>query len=218
MTPFDAAACLAMLVAFYPIVGPGALLRARSERPEYFAGGTIGGREGDKLTLPDGRVFDCIFQVNTPQQHWQMLLLSAEGGSGGEIDPFALEDGPLVPIDESALELAPLGPVFEDFVTGRAGELAPHLARIGFAHRDAALLPPREQLAAAFGEIDDVAGGSDEAGGALDHVRPWELLGTTDAHAGAAGFERDTYTEPPPDDPGAELPPLPPSGPEIQEP
>jgi hypothetical protein len=42
VTPFDGAALLAMLLAFYPAVSAAALARARSERPEYFAGGTPG--------------------------------------------------------------------------------------------------------------------------------------------------------------------------------
>ena len=57
MQPFDAIALTVMLRAFYPVTTPADLARARRERPEYFGGGRLGGRDGTLLYLPDGRVF-----------------------------------------------------------------------------------------------------------------------------------------------------------------
>lgn len=96
MTPFDAVALLAMLLAFYPIVSSVELARARRERPEYFAGGTLIGSKGDKLRLPDLRIFDLIQNAGglPGQQRWQVI----EPGPS-EAEPWPLEPGPLTPID-----------------------------------------------------------------------------------------------------------------------
>jgi hypothetical protein len=100
VTPFDPFALLSMLLAFYPAVSPAAFAQARRERPEYFAGGSIIGSKGDKLQLPDGRVFDCIFASGGPLsgQRWQVLDVTNATASGS--DGFALEAGPLTPLDE----------------------------------------------------------------------------------------------------------------------
>jgi hypothetical protein len=82
VTPFDPFALLSMLLAFYPAVSPAAFAQARRERPEYFAGGSIIGSKGDKLQLPDGRVFDCIFASGGPLsgQRWQVLDVTNDDG------------------------------------------------------------------------------------------------------------------------------------------
>jgi hypothetical protein len=105
VTPFDAVALLAMLLAFYPTVNASELARARSERPEYFAGGTLLGSKGDKLRLPDGRLFDLIQNAGglPGTQHWQVF----EPGPGTD-DPWPLEPGPLTPID-GGVPLSPPG-------------------------------------------------------------------------------------------------------------
>ncbi len=61
MTPFDPAALVAVLAAFYPTVSTDALAQARRERPRVFAGGALVGA-GDRLQLADGRVFLLIWQ------------------------------------------------------------------------------------------------------------------------------------------------------------
>lgn len=96
-----------MLTGFYPVVSVANLQRARRERPEYFAGGTLGGSKGEKLFLPDGRVWDLIFAAGglPSQMRWQALDVTHD--TGGEPNPFPLEEGPLVPLDE----LAPLPPI-----------------------------------------------------------------------------------------------------------
>lgn len=116
MTPFDPSALLAMLLAFYPTVSPAALALARRERPEYFAAGQIIGSKGDKLQLPDGRVFDCIFAAGGApgQQRWQAIDVTNDpGGSGGGFD---LEAGPLVPMDDAALDVLGGGESFTSIV------------------------------------------------------------------------------------------------------
>jgi len=77
MTPFSPVALLTMLLTFYPDVSPAALVLARRERPDYFAGGALGGSHGDKLTLPDGTVWDLIYDVEneTGDRHWQVILM-----------------------------------------------------------------------------------------------------------------------------------------------
>jgi hypothetical protein len=116
VTPFDAAALLAMLLAFYPVVSVPTLQRARAERPEYFAAGTLGGSKGEKLFLQDGRVFDLIAAAGGPPsgRHWQVIDVTND--PGGAADPFALEEGPLTPLDEDDTVPAPPGETFTALV------------------------------------------------------------------------------------------------------
>jgi hypothetical protein len=104
MTPFDATALLVMLLAFYPTVSGAELARARRERPEYFAAGVLFGTKGDKLQLPDGRVFDLIANAGglPGTQRWQVI----EPGPSVD-DPWPLEPGPLTPIDASGADTPP---------------------------------------------------------------------------------------------------------------
>jgi hypothetical protein len=104
VTPFDATALLVMLLAFYPTVSGAELARARRERPEYFASGVLFGTKGDKLRLPDGRVFDLIANAGglPGTQRWQVI----EPGPGTD-DPWPLEPGPLTPIDASGVDVPP---------------------------------------------------------------------------------------------------------------
>lgn len=125
MTPFDAAALLAMLLTFYPVVGPAALERARRERPEYFAGGEIMGTNRDRFRLPDGRIFDCIFGASGPSDQWRWQCIELGGGPELPPDPFALEAGPVRPIDESAYVFPPYGEVFGPLVRNGLAELPP---------------------------------------------------------------------------------------------
>jgi hypothetical protein len=104
VTPFDATALLVMLLAFYPTVSGAELARARRERPEYFAAGVLFGTKGDKLQLPDGRVYDLIANAGglPGSQHWQVI----EPGPSVD-DPWPLEPGPLTPIDTSGTTTPP---------------------------------------------------------------------------------------------------------------
>ena len=113
MTPFDPAALLAMLLTFYPTVSSGELARARRDRPDYFAGGTLFGSKGDKLRLPDGRVFDLIFAAGGAigQQRWQVIEVTGDAGRAGDL--FPLEPGPLVPLEDDPFPPAAAAGAFE---------------------------------------------------------------------------------------------------------
>lgn len=138
MTPFDPIALLAMLRAFYPSPSAAALERARRERPEYFAGGEIVSTGRDKIRLPDGRVFDLIYDVDglAGGPAWQVI----EPGTGGDPDAIVLEPGPLVPIDVD--DTVP--PIL---ATGFAEFAGPHLGELG--HHERAIEAPQNILAGA---------------------------------------------------------------------
>jgi hypothetical protein len=80
MTPFDPAALLAVLTAFYPIVSVAALAQARSDRPWAFANGALVG-DGSVLQLGDGRQFDLI-----GAGAWQVVGHSADPAVAGVWD------------------------------------------------------------------------------------------------------------------------------------
>ena len=122
MTPFDAVAFVAMLMAFYAEVTPANFVKARAERPEYFAGGVIFGSKGDKLRLPDGREFDCIINAGMPVQFRSWAAQLIDPSAPGDADPFPLEDGPLVPLDETLVLPAPAPTEFTDLVAGQLAE------------------------------------------------------------------------------------------------
>jgi hypothetical protein len=121
VTPFDQAALLAILNAFYPVVSAASLARARNERPEYFAGGTLFGSKGDKLRLPDGREFDLIFAAGgfAGQQRWQVIDAAPGDAGDGLVD----EPGALVPIDVEALPTFPAAAPFESLALAAVAEL-----------------------------------------------------------------------------------------------
>jgi hypothetical protein len=129
VTPFDPQALLVMLLTFYPIVSVAELQRARAERPEYFAAGTLFGTVGEKLLLPDGRAFDLIYDASGPlaSRRWQVI----EAGPGGDGDPFGLEAGPLGPVDEPTAVPPLSDPTFVPLVSGAIGELSVLEQRIG---------------------------------------------------------------------------------------
>ena len=116
MTPFDGAALVAMLIAFYPAVSVAALNQARRERPEYFAAGELFGTHGEKMRLPDGRVFDLIFDVDGPRRRWQAIDVTNAPDAPPE--SFPLEPGPLLPIDADIIVPPPLEPTFREFAAG----------------------------------------------------------------------------------------------------
>jgi hypothetical protein len=214
VTPFDGVALLAMLVAFYPVVGPAALRRARDERPEYFAGGEIRGTEGDKLWLGDGRKFDLILKVNTPGQAWQVLELFGVDGAAAPDDPFQLEAGPLVPFDLSAFQPPAHDDTFTPLAAAAVGELnavdgALHLAHTTLS--DAADPAALDALDAdGAGDLD---GAIDQAHRLLDDADPGALLATTNSHdaaitANEAGLNELEPGEMPPAPEPIQTPPI----------
>jgi hypothetical protein len=177
VTPFDPAALLAMLIAFYPVVSSAALQRARTERPEYFAGGTLDDRKGDKLTLPDGRVWDLIFAAGGPAAQQRWIAIDVTDAGPGAPDLFPLEEGPLVPLDEDTIGIPPSGETFVSLV-------AEELSALGATDDHLAL------AAAAVAEFD---GGAD-----LENAST-ELLDPAIEHHDAMRNALDT------DDPADEL-------------
>src|SRR6266487_3889747 len=112
MTPFDALALLAMLLAFYQPASAANLARAFSERPEYFGGGVLIGTVGDALRLPDGTIWDLIFAVDGPETpHYQAIQPSGGTGDAGDL-LFPLAPGPLRPLRRDVLPLRRAGDVF----------------------------------------------------------------------------------------------------------
>jgi hypothetical protein len=210
MTPFDPTALLVMLLTFYPDVSPAALALARRERPDYFAGGTLGGSHGDKFTTPDGRGWDLIFDVEnaTGQRRWQVLEVTNQGG--GDDAQFPLEPGPLTPIDATQFPPPQAGQVFEPIVAAYLDELA-HAgdtldgARLGILEHSSPA--PLQHV---FGETIDPADAALSAELAALHLSvPDTELATTTGSSGTIAQNQADYTEPPP----ADLPPYDPGQP-----
>lgn len=199
MTPFSPAALVVMLVTFYPDVSAAALVRARLERPEYFAGGVLGGSHGDKMSLPDGSGWDLIYDVEnaTGNRHWQCIPAGGDATAG---DPtFALEPGPLVPIDQAqwpapspqAVFLPIVADAFSD-LTGVDALLASAASTMAEASSSAAF---DAAVSGAIGDGDAARAGELEAarGATPDDV----LAQTTGSGGTIAGGEGDAeFTAP----------------------
>lgn len=199
MTPFDPIALLAMLQAFYPIVGPAALARARRERPDYFSAGEIIGTSGDKLRLPDGRIFDLIFDVNGPFTRWQAIEVGTGPGGPDVDDPFALEAGPIVPIDLSAWEPTASVPVFQTLVAGHLAALGASEDILGHAAADVARSGDPGPIQDAWARTMDPAIERLAAEGfALDAADPSSELLTLAGQSSAADAHAGEFTEPAP--------------------
>lgn len=193
MTPFDPVALLAMLQAFYPVVGPAALRTARTERAAYFAAGELIGRFEDALKLPDGRIFDCIFDVMGPHTRWQCIEVG--DATNAPDDPFALEAGPLVPIDLSAWQQDTTTPVFLPLVAARLGELGGTGAILDTAHGEIVQHSDKGPLQDAWAaHMDPAIEHLGSAGIALDQMDPSSELAFAAAQQEAiATLEADYY-------------------------
>jgi hypothetical protein len=211
VTPFDPFALVAMLSAFYPVVTPANFARARAERPEYFAGGFIMGSKGDKLTLPDGRVFDCIFAAGAPVTERRWICIDVTNEKGGPVDAFPLEPGPLVPLDEAIV-------IFGDGGTDFAGLVGGHLADFGGseglldrAAHDVTETPIDVSIAAGYAQTIDPAGEQNAAiRAALNADNPVDVLERAEAHNGVVDSESGKYDEEAPPDIEAPYPGEPP--------
>jgi len=201
MTPFDPVALLVMLLTFYPVVSVAALQRALRERPEYFAAGVLVSTSGEKLQLPDGRVFDLIFDVDgvSGGPRWQVI----EAFPGDATDPFPLERGPLVPIDiDGILPPAP-EPTFAALMGQALGELGATEPIIDSAIRDLVAAGDDGGLDA---EYDDTIGPA--AATLTGDVVELEQLRVTELLEQSEGVEREV------DDSEGDFPPLPSDAPE----
>jgi hypothetical protein len=219
MIPFDPNALLAMLLAFYPIVGPAALEQARRERPEYFANGEIMGTNRDRFQLADGRVFDCIFGASGPSDQWRWQVIELVAGPELPPDPFLLEAGPVRPIDESAYQFPPYGDVFGALVRGGLAELPAVDQRF-----DAATSTITQVLIGGIDPARDapliaLAGEPGAFDAALVQAIPDVELGASHEQSGEAAGTRHDFDEALPDEiePGPDVP-APPTGPDTQQP
>jgi hypothetical protein len=198
--PFDPVALVAMLTTFYPVVSVAALRLARSERPEYFGAGVLGGSKGDKLTLPDGRVWDLIFAAGAAPgvQRWQAI--EATGADGGAGEPWPLEPGPLTPLD--AFPVRPRSAAtFEALVTEELGALEgrdEQLAAAGQAVADfdgaGALNDAASQL------LDPAIEAHAHTRGTIDADDMGDELDAANNTSGAIDAARNEYDEDPPED------------------
>lgn len=194
MTPFDPIALLAMLRAFYPEATVANLRRAREERPEYFAGGALFGSKGEKLRLPDGRVFDLIFATGTSQARWQVLEDTGGGGGGGG---WPLENGPLTPIDPQRFPVMVSDPIFVSLAAGRLAEL--HTTEEAIGAREARMLE-----AADPGALDDELRAHAGAGertleahiSAFEDLNPAALARSSDGMVGRIDDTQGRYPTP----------------------
>lgn len=201
MTPFDPTALLVMLLTFYPVVTPANLQRARTERPEYFSGGILFGSKGDKLRLPDRREWDLIVASGGPVsgRRWQVLFIDPNAPVVD--DPFALEDGPLTPIDEQAT-LPPLEDhTFELLAAQHLEELG---AVDGQLHRAAQTIIESDgatRIDAAYEQhIVPARAFHDATRRALDTIDPADVLEQTQAHGSLIEDGSGRYNEEPPPD------------------
>lgn len=192
MTPFDPAALLAMLLAFYP-PSASSFARARSERPAYFAGGVIVGTGGDKLRLPDGRVWDCIYDVDglSGGPRWQAIDVTDGGDTPS---PYPLEPGPLAPVDLGAWPGPRAARDFEALVAGAASDLAGADTGAGRARDTIAGASSPAALEAAFADqVVPAAGEVDGQIAAAWQLDPSGLIITTRDQRGRIDQEQGEY-------------------------
>lgn len=121
MTPFDAVALLAMLVTFYPTVTQATLVRARRERPEYWAAGLLYGVEQYVLVLPDGAAWYLTSDGWHPGTQWR--LAPKDLSLPDTPNPLALTRGPLAPVDETSWPVPLRRAAFEALVVDALGTL-----------------------------------------------------------------------------------------------
>ncbi len=220
MTPFDPWALLAMLLAFYPTPSAAALRQARAERPEYFAGGLIIGSKGDKLELPDGRVWDLIYAAGglPGDQRWQVLEVTGDAGGDG----WGLEPGPLTPIDTTVFPASGAVPVLERLWGQTWAALGNPDAGILRMRADVASIADTAPLEASYAaDVGGAAGAVDQQLAALWQIDPWSVIRATGEQGDTIGNEREQYPDPgaePPDVPPHDAGPIPHPEPEPGEP
>lgn len=210
MTPFDPTALLVMLLTFYPVVSGEELLRARRERPEYFAGGEIIGRHSDALRLPDGIVWDLIFNVDglPGTQRWQAII---PGGGSGAGDPeFVLAAGPLAPLDEQRFPRPTPAAIFEPLVTDALLELRGSDAVLERVVTEALEAGSPAAIDAAFeSQLAAASSAPADLHALLDAADPSDVMRTTSNMDPRIDAREADYDEPPPGDMPDATPPAP---------
>jgi hypothetical protein len=211
MTPFDPWALLAMLLAFYPTPSAAALRQARAERPEYFAGGTIIGSKGDKLQLPDARVFDLIFAAGglPGDQRWQVIDVTGDAGG----DEWPLEPGPLTPIDPSTFPASGGDSALETLWGETWAALGNPDAGIGRALTEiGSIADATPMVNSYYADVGAAAGAVDDQLASLHVLDPADLIDATQGEAYTIDGAREEIVNPAdePDDVNAPDPGVPP--------
>jgi hypothetical protein len=205
VTPFDPVALVVMLVTFYPIVSRRELARARFERPDYFAGGVLFGTHGDKLRLPDGRIFDLIFNVdNAPGEppRWQCI----EPGPASD-EPWPLEPGPLTPLDPELPPFPSFEPFFEPLVSAAIGAMGDPDLHLGVAQAALVETAQEERVPNAYeDQIEPAARALAAQLASVDALDPSGLITASDGHTSVIDDRASSYPNPDDVDPG-EMPP-----------
>jgi len=201
MTPFNPTALLAMLLTFYPLVSVAELQRARRERPDYFAGGVLFGTTGEKLRLPDGRVFDLIFDASNPdptRRRWQVI----EPGPGRPDDEtFPLERGPFTPIDGSTWPVPSPTPIFTPLVAGALATLGDADGLFGRAASTITEASSPAALTTMFhSTIDKAEGTVGSSRNRLNAADPSDIIVASGGQAPTINKHEGDYTEEPPRD------------------
>jgi hypothetical protein len=200
MTPFDPDALVAMLQAFYPVPSGAALAQARAERPAYFANGTLFGSKGDKLQLPDGRVFDCILASGGPVagRRWQALPVTPGTGD----DPFPLEIGPLTPVDETVNYFGfGTAPTMVSIVSDQLSALDGSEGQLDGVQLNVEQFDPAGAGAALDdGALEDATNAHEDASTIADGQSFADVTDATSGQRGGVNDTRTGYDDPPPPD------------------
>jgi hypothetical protein len=198
LAPFDPGAALAVLVRYTPPSGAN-LLHALADRPDVFAGAVPIGHGGDKIQLPDGAIWDCIYNVDGPPsaRRWQMLYIDPNAPPPPP-DPFALERGPLDFIDET-MPIGPLGgPSFE---TIAAGILEPLNGADDVLAGGAATIADLDVGAGlddgSDSSLSDAMDGNAATRAAIDNDNPADVIDATNNHSAEISSGQHDYVEPP---------------------
>lgn len=198
---FNPDALVAMLTTYYPVVSPAAFARARVERPAPFWGGIIIGSKGDKLRLPTGRIFDCIYAAGglPSQQRWQAIDVTDAGPDPA--DPFPLEPGPVEFLYDADVLQARGLPDFESFVTGQLEPLNGADDVLSGAGASVLDFPGADAVDGAGRALLDPAIEAHVAiRAALDGDDPIDELGAASEHAGVPDTAGQQYVDEPPAD------------------
>lgn len=210
LAPFDPGAVLALLQAFYPVVSPAALAQALAAHPDTFGYGVITRPNGDKIQLPDGRIYDCI--VNSGGRpgttFWSCSYVDPTD-PGGPDDPFALEDGPLAYLDENLQVFSGSGRSNVDVVAEQLAPLAGADGVLDGAGQAIVTFDGAAQVDGAYNAL--VAPAREVHAGVVDtfdQADPSSVIDATNSHDGEIDSARGDYVEDPPPptdepDPGA---------------
>jgi hypothetical protein len=164
-----------------------------------FAGAVPIGHGGDKIQLPTGAIWDCIFNVDGPpaKRRWQMLYIDPNAPPPPP-DPFALEPGPLAFVDETT-PIGPLGgPSFESIA---ADVLEPLNGADGVLASGADTVTGLDVGAGlddgSGSSLSDAIDGHTETRAAIEADNPADVVDATNNHGAEITSGQGDYVEPP---------------------